>query len=464
MSAIVRHIDVVRRALAEEKVRVGKLVQVHEPGFLPAALEVVERPVSPTARLTARLLMAGVAILILWLVFGRVDIVASAPGKVVPAENVKLIQSADGGLVRAILVRDGQKVRRGQTLLVLDPTVSAAELEQARKLLETARLDAARARAVLSGLNGQGFIFASPEGVDPQTAAMHRQLALAQLRQIGAGIAMRASGSSAAAAEAQQARTEAQKLDETVPILKEQLEANEKLLEKGYVSRLRVLEMRRQYQAALRDRDIARSNARGAGASSASAASGAAQTYAEARQLLLGELAQAEADVALRREEYAKSQRRSTLSRITSPVDGTISQLSIHTEGGVVEPAKPIMAIVPVSDRMVVEASLLNRDVGFVSVGQEVQVKLEAFPFTRYGTIPGRVTSIGSNAVVDERLGPVYPIRIALSRNSIERGDRSVPILAGMAATADIKTGRRSFMSYLLSPIEEARLEAVRER
>lgn len=464
MNAVSGHLVLVRQAIAAEKARARKVVQVQETGFLPAALEVVERPVSPTARVTAWLLLSGLAILILWLTFGRVDVVATAEGRIVPAENIKLIQPGDGGIIRNILVHEGQRVKKGQALVILDPTASAADLQQARQALETSALDAARARAVLSALNGKGFAFVAPEGTDPGVADTHRQLANAQLQQIRAGFSMQSAGSSAAAAAASEARAQSAKLGETIPLLKEQLEANEKLLAKGFVSKLRVIEMRRQYLAALRDRDISYKTAAGAGAQYASASSGAAQTYAQARAQLLAELAKADADVALRREELIKSQRRSTMTRIVSPVDGTVAQLAVHTEGGVVEAAKPIMAIVPSGSNLVVEAQLLNRDVGFVQQGQEVAVKLEAFPFTRHGTIKGRVVSIGSDAIMDERLGPVYKTRIALEKTTINRGDREVPILPGMAAAADIKTGRRSFMSYLLSPIDQARLEAARER
>jgi hemolysin D len=169
-------------------------------------------------------------------------------------------------------------------------------------------------------------------------------------------------------------------------------------------------------------------------------------------------------DASLRREELVKSTRRSSLQRLLSPVDGTISQLAVHTVGGMVEATKPIMVVVPSGDRLIVEAKVLNKDMGFVSVGQAVAVKLEAFPFTRFGTVPGVITSIGSDAVEDEKLGLVYTVRVKLERSTMARGDTTVALAPGMAATADIKTGRRSILSYLVSPIDEARLSAGRER
>jgi HlyD family type I secretion membrane fusion protein len=464
MNGVAGHLVVVKQALAAEKARARRIVQVNETGFLPAALEVVERPVSPTSRVTAWVLLSGLVLMVLWLVLGRIDIVATAPGKIIPAESVKLIQPPDNGVVRQILVHDGDRVKKGQALVILDPTASTAELEQARKGLETAQLDAARGRAVLGALSGQGFNFVPPPGTPPLVAETHRSLASAQLQQIQSGFTAGGASSAAASATANEARINAAKLSETIPLLQEQLAANEKLLAKGFVSKLRVIEMRRQYLAAIRDRQIAMSSIAGTGAQAASASAGAAQSSAQLRADLLSQLNKAESDVVLRREELVKAERRSNLQRLVAPVDGTVAQLSIHTEGGVVEAAKPIMAVVPSGGQLVAEVKLLNSDIGFVQQGQVVAIKLDAFPFTRHGTIPGKVLSISSDAVVDEKLGPVYVTRIALSRSNIDRGDKVVPILPGMVATADIKTGRRSFMSYLLSPIEQAGLEAAHER
>jgi hemolysin D len=196
----------------------------------------------------------------------------------------------------------------------------------------------------------------------------------------------------------------------------------------------------------------------------ASAGSGGARNRAEARAKVLGDLAKAVSDASLRREELVKSTQRSSLQRLLSPVDGIVSQLAVHTVGGVVEAAKPIMVVVPSGGSLVVEAKVLNKDMGFVNVGQPVAVKLEAFPFTRFGTVPGTITNIGSDAVEDEKLGLVYTVRVKLARAMMARGDTMVALTPGMAATADIKTGRRSIMSYLMSPIDEARLSAGRER
>lgn len=464
MKAITQHWEVVRSVLREEKKRKKSSLTVEEATFLPAAIEIIERPVSPTSRYTTRVLLVMLVLTVLWLFFGRVDVVASATGRVTPAGNVKLIQSAQAGVVRAIHVRDGQAVRAGQVMIELDPTASTAEATQARQGLQAAQLTAARARAILAGLDGRGLRFIAPEGVSPETAANHRDLAAAQLAELEAGSSGATSNRKAASAARQESLIHAARLAETLPLLDEQIAANETLLEKGYVSRLRVIEMRRQRLAAAGERDAALQAANRAEAQLAAAGSLGAQSRSEARARLLSELAASEGEIGLRREELVKAMQRSNYQRLVSPVDGTVAQLSTHTIGGVVDAAKPIMVVVPANVPLVVEVKVLNRDAGFISVGQPTAVKLEAFPFTRHGTVPGVTESISSGAVEDEQLGLVYIARVRLKQATIDRGDRIIALLPGMAATADIGTGKRSLISYLVSPIDQARKEAGRER
>lgn len=464
MNAVARHWDVFRSAVAQEKARGRGLGPVEEVTFLPAALEIVERPVSPTARTTTWVLLLGLVLTVAWLTLGRVDVIASAPGRLIPADNVKLVQPSEAGIVRAILVRDGQRVRKGQPLVELDPTVSTADAVQAESALETARLDAARARAVLSALGGGALHFQAPPGTSPDTAATQIALARAQLADLLARNSTQVADHQGTVAALGEAEAQARKLTETLPLLDEQIAANEQLLSKGYVSRLRVIEMRRQRLATVRDRDAALEAVRRARAQIAGSSGRGAQSSAESRAQVLGELAKADAEARLRQEELVKARKRSNLQVLTSPVDGTITQLGVHTLGGVVEPAKPIMVVVPNGVQLIAEVKLLNKDVGFVRAGQEVTLKLEAFPFTRYGTVSGRIESISSDAVEDQKLGLVYSARISLDRQVLGRAGDAHPLAPGMAATADVRTGKRSILSYLVSPIDAARQEAGRER
>lgn len=457
-------VDQVRTALAQERGKARKVWDADAYTYLPAAMEVVEKPVSPTLRWTARLLLVGLAAVFAWMALGEVDVVASVSGRLVPVDRVKLVQPAEAGVVRAILVRDGERVRAGQTLVELDPTVSGAERVQAEKALEAAELDEARARAMLSALSGEPLVFRGRLGTAPEIAATQTALARAQLDQILAENAAGRSNVETARAKLKEALIEARKLEETLPLLDQQIAAQEALLAKGFVSELRVIEMRRQRLAAARDRDSAWERARRFEAEVAGAKSAGLGLATGARVKVLELLARAAAEVRLRREELVKAAQRTRLQRLVSPVSGTVTQLSIHTLGGVVEPTKPIMIIVPDGGELELDAKLLNRDVGFVKVGQRVSVKLEAFPFTRFGTLKGRVIGIASDAVDDQNLGLLYPIRVSIDHADQEYSEKQIMLLPGMLATGDIRTGTRSILSYLLDPVWQTKAEAVRER
>lgn len=464
MNALTTNWALVRTALADDRKSQSRRLRIDDAAFLPAALEVIERPVSPTARLTGRVLMAGVAAMALWLTFGRTEIIAAATGRIVPVGAVQLVQPAEAGIVRRILVHDGDRVTKGQPLVLLDPTMSTAEAAQAAKAYETAAFTVARTRAVIDALDGKPLHVVAPADSDPATLASQESLARARLADVRASIAATAAGGAVARADIASARSEVAKLDRSLPLLDQQIAANEQLLAQGYVSKLRVLDMRRQRIAEAGARDAALVAISRANATAGGAATTAGKARADVRFALYDELVKAESDMRLRREEMVKAQQRSGFQALRAPVTGIVSQLSLHTEGGVVEAAKPIMTIVPSDGKLIAEVKLLNRDAGFVAPGQPVQVKLEAFPFSRYGTVPGHVASVSPDAVPDDKLGLVYVVRVSLDRTRIDRGDRNVALVPGMNATADIVTGNRSYLSYLTSPVAEAGGNALRER
>lgn len=455
---------VVREALKADREQRKTATRSADPRFLPAALEVIERPVSPTGRLTAWVLLIGLIATILWLVLGRVDVVASASGKIIPSGNVKIVQSAGQGVVRAIHVQDGDRVRRGQLLIELDTTLSSAELEQARKGLLAAELDVARNRAIAEALLGHGIRFAPPEGTPATVAETQRRLIEAQVGAIEATTASLASARASALSDAAAAAAQRAKLEATVPILDRQLEAMRGLDAKGYAPGMRLLELERQRRAELGDRDVAAAQeARGA-SEAQKLERQIRQTREEARRVALADLAKAESDAIVRREEVTKAMRRTKLQRLTAPEDGTVQQLSVHTIGGVVEPARTLMVIVPARETVEVEARLLNKDVGFVREGQAVAVKVEAFPFTRYGSVPGRVVSISRDAVPDPKLGATYLATVALDRATIDVDGRRARLGPGLGVVVDIRTGSRRIIDYLLSPLQTSVAQAGRER
>lgn len=464
MSAWGHHWEVLREALRAEKERAKDFIPTREADFLPAALEVAERPVSPTARVTAWILLSGLAITIAWTVFGKVDVVASAPGSLIPTGNTKVIQSPGQGVVRAIYVRNGDVVHKGQALLDLDPTLTTADLAQAEKALATAELDIARNRAIADALSGQGLHFVAPQGTSPDVADTQRRLIAAQLAEIDATTASLASARQSAVSDAQGARAQVSRLSDTVPILDRQIARMTALDAKGYAPGQRLLELQRQRRQEAGDREVAVTQISRGMAEAGKLDQQIRETREQARRTALADLAKAEGDAILRREEVTKARQMSRFQRLVAPVDGTVQQLDVHTVGGVVEAAKPLMNVVPARGGLEVEAKILNKDVGFVRVGQDAAVKLEAFPFTRYGSVPGRVRSISRDAVQDKDLGLVYIATVTLDRTFIDADEQRYALASGLAGTVDVRTGTRSIISYLLSPLETSFAQAGREK
>lgn len=456
-----------RNALAEERKRDVVRTRLTETAFHPAALEMVERPVSPVGRVTAAVLLVGLICTLLWLGFGKVDVVVSAAGEIIPAGNVKLIQAAKPGVVRAIRVRDGDAVIAGQPLIELDSTLSDADLSQARAALLDARIDAARNTAIVDGLTGGNARFAPPPGTPHDIADVQQRLVTARVDQITASTSSYQAARASALAEADGARAQVTKLDQTGAILGRELNNMRELDTKGYAPGLRLLELERQYRQEKGDKASAAAQLERSAADARKYGHQAQATIGEARQQALADLAKAQADVALRQEEVIKAEQKRASEHLSAPLAGTVQQLAVHTIGGVVEPAKPLMIIVPKPAGIEVEAKILNKDIGFVRTGDRISLKIEAFPFTHYGTISGRIRSISKDAVRDtenSKSSPRYIAHIVIDRNYILADGVRVPLTSGMAVVADIRTGSRSIMSYLLSPLQTTIEQAARER
>jgi len=473
---LARHMAVLREAWRQQNTADKAKKPIDEHEFLPAALEIMETPPSPGLRILLLTLCSLFAIAILWSFIGRVDVVAVATGKTLPTSNVKVIQPFEIGAVRTIHVRNGQHVSKGQLLIELDPTVAGAETAQASRGLLSARVAEARNDAFLAHLAGRPAVFRAPPGTPAEIVQTQVQLIRSAVAEYEARRAALQQARAEQSAELGATQAEIAKLRQTLPLVDQQLEARRDLTAKGHFSKLKLLEYEQLRVEHLRNIDVRESNA---------AKSRAAVANIEAQLLTLREefsrkaatdLSQAEDESGVRSEELRKSERRQTYQQIRSPVNGTVQQLAVHTVGGIVQPAQPLMVVVPDGSEVEVEAQVLNKDIGFVHEGQKVRVKLEAYPFTDYGLIEGVVETISRDAIQQDTdtaapdqarakaAGLVYNARIRLSRNWIAVGGVRQPIGAGLAVQAEIKTGNRRIIQYLLSPISKAADEAGRER
>jgi hemolysin D len=464
LEGLKRHWAILRESVRQDREEQTSKAAALDPAFLPATLEILETPPNPLGRGILWAVTGFITLALAWSIIGKVDVVASAQGKVVPKGLVKVVQPSDYGVIRAIHVSEGDRVVAGQPLVELNPTASSAELEQARQALSAAEVDRARARALVDHAQGRTARFIAPDGVRGDALGTQVSLVQARVRGNQTTIGGLVQDRAQRAADLGMIDAEIAKLEEQLPLVTEQLEGLERLQAQGYAPRLRVSEVRERVVGMRQDLAIRRQERRKAMAAVASVGEQIDRTRSEFAGEALDALTEAENARSLRAEELAKAMDKASLTVLSAPEAGVIQQLQIHTIGGVVKPADPLMVLVPSGGNLVVEVMVLNSDAGFVRPGQRVEIKLEAYAFTRYGVIDGEIERISSDAVQDENLGLVYPARVRLDRNWIRVDGVRRSLAPGLAATVEIKTGRRRIIEYLLSPLLRRVKEAGRER
>ena len=460
-----RYAAIFRHAWRERKNLDSRPRLPHEAQFLPAALELQETPVSPAPRIAMWLILSFALIAFLWAIFGHMDVVATAHGKIVPNDRTKVIQPIETATVKAIRVSDGQAVKAGDVLIELDATAAAADSARLGNDLTTARLQAARARAMLAAI-ASGKPPALERMPDMEAGRLTQEQRIlegqygeyqAKLARIDAEIAKR---------EAELASTQeiVRKLAQTAPIARQRAQDFRDLVEKNFISRHGYLEKEQARIEQEGDLATQRSRLKELAASLQEARSQRAALVAETRRIALDGLNEAEQKATSYGNELVKADSRGRLMTLTAPVDGTVQQLAVHTVGGVVTPAQPLMVIVPKDNPIEVEAFVENKDIGFVNAGQEAVVKIETFPFTKYGTIEAKVTHVSNDAVSDEKRGLIFPARVNLARATIQVENKTVNLSPGMAVTVEVKTAQRRVIEYFLSPLMQYKDESLRER
>lgn len=492
MNAFSKHWQVLRESWRSQNEADKAFRPREEHEFLPAALEIMEKPPSPGMRWLLLLTCGLFVLALVWAVFGKVDVVAVASGKTVPGGNVKLVQPIEIGAVRAIHVRNGQFVKAGQLLIELDPTLASADRAQSAQALASAQVLQARNDALLAHLQGRQARFVAPPGTPEKIVATERIFVQTAIAQYEAERASLREQRAEHIAELAGAQAEVAKLRTSLPYLDQQLSARKELAEKGYFSRLKMLEYEQLRSEHLHNIDVQSANAAKARAAMGTIDAQMLSLRENFGKVAVTDLAEANDKAGMAGEELRKAERRRQYQELRAPVDGVVQQLAVATVGGVVQPAQPLMVIVPCSQSeaqgvagcatgVSVEVFVQNKDIGFVHVGQRVAVKLEAFNFTEYGFIEGRVATISRDAI-DQNQQPagtprnanglpvqsslVYAARIALDCDpgAVSRATLCDQLRPGMAVQAEIKTGRRRIIQFLLSPIRKAIGEAGRER
>jgi hemolysin D len=468
-----------------------------EVAFMPAALSLQDTPAHPAPRRLAFAIVLLFVIAVLWAFMGQVDIVAVAQGRIVVSERTKLIQPLERSVVQRVLVKDGDRVQAGQPLVELDPTTASADKTSMDEQLKATITDLLRARQLLKLLSKTELLTPPNTGLEPDLpkisdaalalprhwSAAERAASLAQVQSqtqsewadISAKLAKLASETARRQAEIATVQQTIAKLDTTVPLARQREDDFKKLAEQGFLASHAGQDRTRERIELERDLATQRARLNEAQATLAESHSARAAYLAETRRTLRDREAQADLKRQQATQEQAKASQREKLTTLTAPVAGVVQQLAVHSVGGVVTEAQALMVIVPWAGEgaapVTAEVMLDNKDIGFVNPGQAVEIKLETFPYNRYGTVAATVQRVTADAVLRDKRSEgggaetaVFPAVLALSATHINIDGKQIRLSPGLALTAEIKTGKRRVIDYLLSPIQKAGNESLRER
>ena len=445
------------RATLGQETQQRELVQ-----FLPPVLEIQETPPSPMARRLGWALITLFSLGLLWALLGKIDVVATAEGKIIPSSRTKQIQPLQKAVVKKILVHNGERVIRGQPLVELDATLTQAEEQRIQNQLLNARALLEVSQAFLDGLE-------SPEdGAQPAPALLadplYQKLLVEQQRDYRAQMAALTSNLDKTQAEQQVARETLLKLEQTVPIVTRRSETLGELQRKGFASEFNYLELEQERIRHTRDLAGQRHALTALQADEREIRQRIQALAAQQRALHLNRTVELQEEIAVLQEELIKARDLNARQTLYAPVDGRVQQLAIHTEGGVVTEAQQLMLVVPEEETLEVEARLLNKDIGFVRQGMPAEVKIHTFPFTQYGVIQAQVASIDQDATQLEDQDLIYNIRLKMARDTLDVNGTQVNLLPGMAVTAEVKTDRRKIIDYFIRPVRQHLQESLRER
>ena len=450
--------------------------------FAPALVRLQEAPPSPLGRTVLYVLLALLAALLVWSLIGQLDVVAVAEGKLVPQSFLKIVQPADSGIVREILVKEGQAVRAGQVLMRMDSAVSEAdgktlEQDQLRKSMTLRRIDAELAGRELQALPG------APLSLVAEIKAQFR----ANRAALEAALASETATLQVARGEMSAAMQVKSKLTDVLPHYRDQEAAFNKLVKDGFAGTLMASDKRRERVEKEQELKTQEHVLESAQASIAQSEKRLLQIQSDYRRQLYTERNEVDGQLERLAQEQAKQAHRQALLELRASQDGVVKDIATHTVGTVVQPGTVLLTLVPQGEALKAEVWVSNQDIGFVREGQAVKLKFATFPFQQYGMVEGTVERVSVDAADGSMQGAQttgaqtsgdsaersargsnaqlsYRAMVALGAMQIERDGERLPLSAGMQTSAEVLLGRRTVMEYLLSPVRRAFHDAARER
>jgi HlyD family secretion protein len=453
---------------------VNEIAKANPADFQPALLQVQSRPPSPLGRGVLYVLLGLVGGMLLWAVLAKLDVVAVAEGKLVPSGYLKIVQPSEQGVLKEILIREGESVREGQVLMRMDAALIDADGRALGNEYHAKRLALRRIDAQLAGVP----LARTPDDPPAQYAQTEAQYA-AYVAAHRSAIAQEQSVLDRARNDLAAAREVRAKLLAVLPHYREQERAFEKLSRDGFAGRLMYTDKQRERIEKEQDLKSQEHVIAAARSTIAQSEKRLAQIGADYRRSLQAERAEASPQAERLRQELAKQQHRHGLLELRAPQTGIVKDLATHTPGTVVAPGTILMTIVPEGEPLRAEVWVSNDDIGFVRPSQPVKIKLAAFQFQKYGMVEGKVAQISADATEapnpntrsgglagrDRPAGALaFRTLVDLKQQHLESDGRRYAVAPGMQVMAEIHLGERTVMEYLLSPVKKAFHEAARER
>lgn len=415
--------------------------------FKPLLAEIEDEPLNPLGRIIFWIIVVAIVFLGGWTYFGKVDVVVSARGKIIPVGEIKILQPLTTGVVSSILVKEGDFVKKDQVLMEIDPSSTEPELasmqENGKQLeLELMRLDAI--------LNQRPF--------QPQSELYTGELVTVQQKLYDSTMARMQKQVQAKKEELQQVNEQLAAAEADYKRIQDLLGIAEDKFTRLHP--VRDIVSQDQYAQAESELKSLRGNLVSAEHKSKELRVAAKRVHSELsviveseRDKTLAEIADKQNKISYLRANIEKTTYINAKQQLVAPVDGVINKLLIHTVGGVVSPAEKIIALVPVDSPLIISALVQNKDIGFISQGMEASVKVDTFNFQKYGTIDGRVSHVAGDSVEDKELGLVYEVYVEPGKTSLLVEGVSTPITTGMSVTTEIKVGKRRIIEFFIYPL-----------
>lgn len=420
--------------------------------FKPLLAEIEDDPVNPLGRTIFWIIIAIIVFTIFWLTLGKVDIVVSARGQIIPDGNIKILQPFETGVISSILIKEGDFVKKGQVLMEIDPSTTAPQLKSLKQNLNYIELESLRLDATSQGVNFIPPTLPNIDDLENNTAVSTQQeiysTSLTGLNK-----------------QLESKKLELQKVDEQIKSALTQKNNYQSLLNLALDKEKRLLSVvdiiaKNDLEKIQADINTHQTNVKALEYKLQELTHQKNQVVEETGYITsnfkttnLKELSDRQKQTNQLKSDISQITFKNTKQNIIAPVDGYVNSLLVHTVGGVVTPAEKLISIIPVNTPLLIKSTALNKDIGYIKEGMPVSIKIDTFDFQKYGILKGKVKNVSKDSIQDEKLGPIYEIYITPLEKSLIVDRKKVFIASGMSLTSEIKVGKRRIIEFFIYPL-----------